>query len=107
MEYRKIDESLKEIKLEQAKNAAMILQAIKELNLVPVLKPEPELVPDPQQEWLLTEQVEKLFKKTARTIYSWRMQGKISCTIIGKTAYYNKIEMEKLLNGKGGSPKFS
>lgn len=98
MEYRKINESLKVIIIEQAKNAEMIMQAIKEMGVVPVLESKSEPLPEPEQVWLLVEDVEKIFKKSARTIYSWRKQGKISCTIIGKTAYFNKKEVEKLLN---------
>ncbi|WP_316839128.1 helix-turn-helix domain-containing protein [Pedobacter gandavensis] len=102
MEYRQINESLEEIKFEQAKNAAMLLEAIKEINLAPKsIAEEIERItlpqPEPPDKWLLTEDLMGIFKKTARTIYTWRVQGRIPYTVIGSTVYFNQKDVERLL----------
>lgn len=111
MEYNSIHLTLEEIKSDQARNTEMIIQAIHEIKLLPnpsadlmsasdpefkeELKQNPES--DKQEKWLLTEDLEDIFKKSKRTIYTWRRDGKISFTQIGRTVYFNKKDVDRLL----------
>lgn len=57
--------------------------------------------PIPQEEvWLHTEDVMKLFKKSERTIYSWRKSGILRYKIIGGTAYYLSSDIYQIMGKK-------
>lgn len=49
------------------------------------------------QEWLHTEDVMKIFKKSEKTIYNWRQSRALRHKIIGGTAYYLKSDVYKLV----------
>lgn len=50
-----------------------------------------------KEEWLLVEDLMRIFKKTARTIYTWTKEGKFETLIHGRTTYYRKSDVYKLL----------
>jgi len=49
-------------------------------------------------EWLHTDDVARIFKKTERTIYTWRKNKLISFKKIKGTVYYLKSDIYNLLN---------
>lgn len=47
--------------------------------------------------WLHTEDVMKLLKKSERTIYNWRQSGELRHKIVGRTTYYLRSDIYRML----------
>lgn len=59
-----------------------------------LLKLVPAELPTKEEEvWLHTEEVMKIFKKSERTIYSWRKGGDLRFKMKGRTCYYLKSDV--------------
>lgn len=52
-----------------------------------------------QEEWLKSDEVQKLLKISAGTLQNYRINGTLPFKKIGGTLYYKHQDIEKLLNG--------
>lgn len=57
----------------------------------PVMNKEEEV-------WLDTQDVMRIFKKTERTIYTWRRAGWLRFRMHGRTCFYLQSDVYELLN---------
>lgn len=55
---------------------------------------------DKNTEWLRSAQVRKMLNISAGTLQHLRINGGLPFTKVGGTIFYNKAEVEKILNGK-------
>jgi len=75
-----------------------VLQALRDLNSVFGKTLEAILPKKIEDEWLHTEDVMRIFKKSERTIYTWRKEKRIKYTNIRGTIYYLKSDIYAYLN---------
>ena len=87
MILRPIFKVLRQIFSLQKENTVTLTQIIDTLRPVPT-----------DEVWLHTEDVMKLFKKTEKTLYNWRRNGQLRHKIIGRTVYYLKSDVYRILN---------
>lgn len=52
-----------------------------------------------QEEWLKSDEVQKLLKISAGTLQNYRINGTLPFKKVGGTLYYKYQDIEKLLNG--------
>lgn len=89
MVLRLILQSLRRLLSLQAENTNMILQRINSYDSV-----------RDGEEWLHTEDVMVIFKKSERTIYNWRKSGALKYRMQGGTAYYLKSDIYRILDNE-------
>ncbi|WP_316746920.1 helix-turn-helix domain-containing protein [Pedobacter gandavensis] len=75
------------------------LLKVQEKQLDVLLKLEPAALPVVEEEvWLSTHDVMKIFKRSERTLYSWRKGGDLRFKIKGRTCYYLKSDVFNRVN---------
>jgi hypothetical protein len=53
--------------------------------------------PHAEEVWLHTEDVMKLLKKSERTVYNWRRSGELRHKMVGRTTYYLRSDIYRML----------
>jgi hypothetical protein len=69
-------------------------ELLSELKLLLVAKEKPT------SEWLRTRQVRKLLDISPNTLQMFRVTGKLKFTKVGSIYYYNRQEVEHMLEGR-------
>lgn len=64
-----------------------------QLSILLKLVPVDQQLPSVEEEWLHTEDVMGIFKKTRKTIYNWRKAGHLKHKVNGGTCYYLKSDV--------------